>query len=180
MPPVHKVWWWSPGGQGVILTRWRFLMRMRSTLPVPCAFPTFKTPIPDVWWALLGEKPTETGQILQNGVNKEPSWCLPDHPDGVGPSQHPSLHCPHPVDDFRLLKCVIITFLAWDMAPQSQKYQKMEKKCHIFMRVGLWFGLLRGQIRSKSKKKKIPLKALFVLLMVDTKSFSLLPCLPEL
>ena len=53
--------------------------------------------------ALLGEKPTESGQIVQNGVNKEPSRCLPDNSDGVRPSKHPSLHCPHPVDDFRFL-----------------------------------------------------------------------------
>ena len=87
-------------------------MRMRSTLPVPCAFPTFKTPIPDVWWALLGDKHTETGRIVQNGLKKYPSRGLPDHPDEVGPSQNFSLDCPHPLDDFMLLRCAFSTLLA--------------------------------------------------------------------
>ena len=45
----------------------------------------------------------------------EPSWRLPDHPDGVGPPHHPSLHCPHHEDDFYLLQCLILTFLVQDM-----------------------------------------------------------------
>ena len=51
----------------------------------------------------------------------EPSWRLPDHPDGVGPSHHPSLHCPHHEDDFYLLQYLILTFLARDMLWQRLK-----------------------------------------------------------
>ena len=78
----------------------------------PMFLPHNQTPIPNVSWPLYSEKLTETDQNVQNWVNKEPFRCLPDHLDGVVPSQNTSLHCPHPVDDFRLLKCVIITFLA--------------------------------------------------------------------
>ena len=51
----------------------------------------------------------------------EPSWFLPDHPNGVGPSHHPSQHCPHHEDDFCLLQCLILTFLAQDMLSQRLK-----------------------------------------------------------
>ena len=43
----------------------------------------------------------------------EPSWHLPDHSDGDGPSHNPSLQCPNRDDD--LLQCLMLTFLARDM-----------------------------------------------------------------
>ena len=54
----------------------------------------------------------------------------------------PSLHWPHPVDVFWLLKCVILTFLAWDMC---LKWLKSIEK----LRVGSRFCPLCSQTRSK-------------------------------
>ena len=62
--------------------------------------------------------------------------------------------------------------------PSKSKVSKNGVKVPYFyadFRVGSWFGPLHGQNWSRCKKKFFPLKALFVLLMVDTKSFSLLP-----
>ena len=72
----------------------------------------------------------------------EPSWRLPDHPDGVGPSHHPSLHCPHHEDDFYLLQYLILTFLAQDMLLQRLKTA-------ILVTVAARYSPLRGQKVSK-------------------------------
>ena len=42
-----------------------------------------------------------------------------DQPNGVGPSQHPSLHCRE--DNFYLLQCLILTILAQYMLWQRLK-----------------------------------------------------------
>ena len=44
-----------------------------------------------------------------------------EHLGGVGPSHHPSLQFPHREDDFYLLQCLILTFLAQDMLSQRLK-----------------------------------------------------------
>ena len=72
----------------------------------------------------------------------EPSWRLPDHPDGVGPFHHPCLHCPQHEDDNGLLQSLIFTFLAWDMGLHRLKRAK-------FLTVGSQFGLLHTPKTSK-------------------------------
>ena len=79
----------------------------------------------------------------------EPSWRLTDHPDGVGPSHHPSLHCPHHEDDFYLLQCLILTFLVRDMLSQRLKTA-------ILVMVAVWYGPLHGQKVSKCQKPFSP------------------------
>ena len=69
-------------------------------------------------WLKTRLKQAEWAQIAHE---TKPSGRLPDHPDGVGPSHHLSLHCPHCEDDFYLLQCLIFTFLAQDMLSQRLK-----------------------------------------------------------
>ena len=91
--------------------------------------------------SLLKTQPEEAKRA-QIGHETEPSWHLPDHPDGVGPSHYPSLKCPHCEDDFYLLKCLILTFLAQDMLSQRLKTA-------ILVTVAARYGPLRGQKVSK-------------------------------
>ena len=55
---------------------------------------------------------------------------------------HPSLHCPHHKDDFYLLQCLILTFLARDMLSQKLKTE-------ILVMVAARYGPLRRQKVSK-------------------------------
>ena len=66
-------------------------------------------------WMKTRLKQAKQAQIAHE---TEPSWRLPDHPDGVGPIHHPSLHCPNHEDDFNLLQCLI---LIRDMLSQRLK-----------------------------------------------------------
>ena len=66
---------------------------------------------------------------------------LPDHPYGVGPSHHHSLHCTHHEIDFYLL-CLILTFLVQDMLSQRLKTA-------ILVTVAAQNSPLRGQKVSK-------------------------------
>ena len=74
----------------------------------------------------------------------EPSWRLPDHPDGVGPSHHPSLHCPHCEDDS------FYSVMFWPSWPMIFCCRGSDLRIHLHL------SPLRGQNRSKSKKKIFP------------------------
>ena len=92
-------------------------------------------------WLKTRPKQAEWEQIA---YETEPSWRLPDQPDGVRPSHHPSLHCPHPEDTLCLLQCLILTFLARDMLLQRLKTA-------ILVTVAALYGPLRRQKVSNGK-----------------------------
>ena len=88
MPPVHEVWSWSLWGQGVILTTGQPCLSLN---PSPHSLHPVQL-FGRLSWLKKRLKQAKWKQIAHE---TEPSWRLPDHPDGVGPSHHPSLQCPH-------------------------------------------------------------------------------------
>ena len=136
LAPVIKVWSWSLWGQGG--SSWP---QVNPACPLTLS-PHALHPVRlfgRLSWLKTRLKQAKWAQIAHE---TEPSWRLPDHPDGVGPSHHPSLHCPHHEDDFYLLQCLILTFPARDMLSQRLKTA-------ILVTVAARYGPLRGQKVSK-------------------------------
>ena len=151
LAPVIKVWSWSLWGQGG--SSWP---QVNPACPLTLS-PHALHPVRlfgRLSWLKTRLKQAKWAQIAHE---TEPSWRLPDHPDGVGPSHHPSLQCPHHEDHhrYRGKKCqngknffpplepssrwlgdgqkkiCILSTLTKVMGCQSQKYQKRVQKGHI-------------------------------------------------
>jgi len=93
MPPVHKVWSWSLWGQGG--SSWP---QVNPACPLTLS-PHSLHPFQLFGWLSWLKTRLKQAKWAQIAHETEPSWRLPDHPDGVGPSHHPSLHCPHCTED---------------------------------------------------------------------------------
>jgi len=136
LAPVIKVWSWSLWGQGG--SSWP---QVNPACPLALS-PHSLHPVQLFGWLSWLKTQLKQATWAQIAHETEPSWRLLDHPDGVGPSHHPSLHCPHHEDDFYLLQCLILTFLAQDMLSQRLKTA-------IFGMLAALYSTLRGQKVSK-------------------------------
>jgi len=136
LAPVIKVWSWSLWGQGG--SSWP---QVNPACPLTLS-PHSLHPFQLFGWLSWLKTRLKQAKWAQIAHETEPSWRLPDHPDGVGPSHHPSLHCPHHEDDFYLLQCLILTFLAQDMLSQRLKTA-------IFVMLAARYGPLHRQKVSK-------------------------------
>ena len=136
MPPIHKVLSWSLPGQGGHPDH-------RSTLPVPLTLPHNHYTQTSCLVGILGWKHSRK-RLNRHKLPMKRS--LPDIFLTIlmesDPSHHPSLHCPHCEDDFCLLQCLILTFLARDML-------SLRIKTAILVMVAARYGPLRGQKASK-------------------------------
>ena len=131
MPPPTKSWFGVYQDRGVILTTGQTCLSLN---PSPQSLHIVQLFGRHSW---LKTRPKQA-EWAQMAYETELSWCLP----GVRPSHHPFLHCPHSEDDFCLLQCLILTFLAWDIVSQRLKTA-------ILVTVAAQYGPLCGQKVSK-------------------------------